>query len=132
MAISSKSKIAITALVDLALHQSDGAVSLDSIGERIGVSVSNLQKVFIDLRKQGIVTAKQGPGGGYTICECPSKIKVGDVARIFEAQQFFNTVQADANAAQELFEELNQYVFKILDDVTLQSLVDEKVEAIIK
>ena len=127
MAISSKSKIAITALVDLAIHQSKGPVFLASVGARINVSASNLEKLFKALRQKGIVNAKQGPGGGYFICGNLSALKVGDIARVFEEHQVFNVDAIDAYSAFQLFEGLNHYAFEILDEITLQSLVDHEV-----
>ncbi|HQR85281.1 MAG: hypothetical protein B7Y59_07710 [Burkholderiales bacterium 35-55-47] len=125
MAISLKSKIAVSALIDLATNQETGSVSLDSIAARLNISVPNLQKIFLRLREQGIVSSRQGPGGGYKICISPLDIKLGEIVRIFELQQPPSRSPIDVNTVHKLFEEINLDVFKTLDDLTLQSLIDK-------
>ena len=85
MSLSSKSKTAITALVDLAIHQASGPVSLVTIAQRQNISLSSLEQIFGRLRQDGLVTSVRGPGGGYSLCRAAADIHIADVARIFEA-----------------------------------------------
>jgi Rrf2 family transcriptional regulator, iron-sulfur cluster assembly transcription factor len=123
MVISSKSKVAITALVDLAIHQTKGPVALKSIGQRIRISTSCLERVFESLRKEGLVTGKLGPGGGYSLKREACQIRLGDIARVFDPHNVSNYQPVESRVAEDLFAHLNQYAFKLLDSVTLQSLV---------
>ncbi|WP_406663993.1 Fe-S cluster assembly transcriptional regulator IscR [Gallaecimonas sp. GXIMD1310] len=79
MRLTSKGRYAVTAMLDLALHASDGPVSLADISERQGISLSYLEQLFSRLRRQGLVSSVRGPGGGYQLGESASAISVGKV-----------------------------------------------------
>ena len=79
MRLSTKSRIAINALIDVALHQKWGAVSLSSTSGRVHVSLSLLEGLFARLRKAGLVESSRGPGGGYTMTKKPELTTLLDV-----------------------------------------------------
>jgi Rrf2 family iron-sulfur cluster assembly transcriptional regulator len=124
MSLSSKSKTAITALIDLAIHQANGPVSLMTIAQRQNISLSSLEQIFGRLRQDGLVISVRGPGGGYSLCRPAADIHMADVARLFEAKQP-NDAPMYNHITQELWHNLKQHMFKLLDSVTLQSLVDK-------
>lgn len=124
MPLSSKSKIAITSLVDLAIHQASGPVSLVTIAQRQNISLSTLEHIFGRLRQDGLVTSVRGPGGGYSLCRQATHIHMADIARLFDSAPthvptILNTI------TQELWHNLTQHMLNMLDGVTLQSLVDK-------
>ena len=123
MTISSNSKIAVTALVDLATHQTSGPVALHAIGQRIKISTSCLERIFESLRKGGLVNSRRGPSGGYSLKRQASQIQLGEIVRVFDVQNFSTYATAESRVTQDLFAHLNQYAFRLLDNVTLQSLV---------
>lgn len=130
MSLSSKSKTAITALVDVAIHQANGPVSLVTIAQRQKISLSTLEQIFGRLRQDGLVTSVRGPGGGYSLCRPASQIHMADIARLFDGAPTPAAAAAAAAAApntitQELWHSLTQHMFNLLDGVTLQSLVDK-------
>lgn len=43
-------------------------------------------KVLTTLSQAGLVTGSRGPGGGFTLAKHPSKIKLHDVYKLFEAE----------------------------------------------
>jgi Rrf2 family iron-sulfur cluster assembly transcriptional regulator len=124
MSLSSKSKTAITALVDLAIHQASGPVSLVTIAQRQNISLSSLEQIFGRLRQDGLVTSVRGPGGGYSLCRPAADIHMADVARIFESTQPSDAPMYN-HITHELWQNVKQHMFKLLDSVTLQSLVDK-------
>ena len=55
MRLTTKGRYAVTALLDLSLHQIDGDyISLSKIAERQDMPVSYLEQLFRNLRKSGI------------------------------------------------------------------------------
>jgi Rrf2 family iron-sulfur cluster assembly transcriptional regulator len=54
-------------------------VSVSEIANRHGISVSFLKKLARALRQAGLLTSKEGLGGGYTLSAHPSKISVWDI-----------------------------------------------------
>ena len=64
MRLTTKCRYAVTAVLDLALHQDKGPVSLAAISERQQISLSYLEQLFAKLRRNNLVSSVRGPGGG--------------------------------------------------------------------
>ena len=64
MRLTTKGRYAVTAMVELALNQGKGRISLAEIAERHGISQSYLEQLFAALRRKGLVDGTRGPGGG--------------------------------------------------------------------
>ena len=50
MKLTTKGRYAVTAMLDLALHYEQGAVTLSDIARRQGISLSYLEQLFARLR----------------------------------------------------------------------------------
>ena len=67
MKLTTKGRYAVTAMLDLALHQGQGPINLAEISSRQGISLLYLGQLFLLLRKQSLVASARGPGGGYRL-----------------------------------------------------------------
>ena len=67
MRLSTKGRFAVTAMIDVALRESQGPVALAAISTRHQISLSYLEQLFSKLRQQGLVESTRGPGGGYKL-----------------------------------------------------------------
>jgi len=65
--LTTKGRFAVTAMVDLALHEEEAPISLTQISERQQISVAYLEQIFCKLRRAGLVASVRGPGGGYRL-----------------------------------------------------------------
>lgn len=79
MRISTKGRYGLEAVLDLAIHASEGQVNLKSISERSGISEAYILQIFLILKRAGIVDSIRGAQGGYILAKDPSLISVGDV-----------------------------------------------------
>jgi len=79
MKLSTKGRYAMVALVDLALQQENGLVSLSEVSKRQDISLPYLEQLFVKLRRAGLVESVRGPGGGYKLARPASTIRVADV-----------------------------------------------------
>ncbi len=79
MKLTTKGRYAVTAMLDLALHNGEEPVSLAEISERQDISLSYLEQLFAKLRKAGLVVSMRGPGGGYQLKGDPADIAVADI-----------------------------------------------------
>ena len=82
MRLTTKGRYAVTAMLDLALHESTGPVSLADVAGRQEISLSYLEQLFARLRRAGLVKSVRGPGGGYLLGRAHAAI---DVAQIIDA-----------------------------------------------
>ena len=67
MRLTTKGRFAVTAMIDLALRQDTGPVTLAAISQRQGISLSYLEQLFGKLRRNYLVESTRGPGGGYSL-----------------------------------------------------------------
>jgi Rrf2 family transcriptional regulator, iron-sulfur cluster assembly transcription factor len=84
MRLTTKGRFAVTAMLDLALHEMDAAgnfspVTLAGISERQEISLSYLEQLFSRLRRQGLVMSVRGPGGGYRLAKPQADISVSAI-----------------------------------------------------
>ncbi len=81
LSLAPKCRLAVAAMMDLALHQRLGPVPLASISARQQVSPSYLDLLFARLRRAGLVLGMRGPGGGYTLARAADAITLADIVR---------------------------------------------------
>lgn len=88
MNITTKSRYALRAVVDIAQHQGINGcpVRRVDIGGREGFSQDYLEQLLVKLREEGIVEAVRGPGGGYRLLKEPNQITVWDIVQTVESK----------------------------------------------
>jgi Rrf2 family iron-sulfur cluster assembly transcriptional regulator len=79
MRLSTKSRYAVTSLLDLVMHSDHGPVSLADISIRQGISLSYLEQLFAKMRRNKLVVSTRGPGGGYSLGDSPDQVCIADV-----------------------------------------------------
>ncbi len=79
MRLTTKGRYAVTAMLDLALHHDQGPIRLAGISDRQGISLSYLEQLFAQLRRQDLVKSVRGPGGGYHLGRHAGAISVAEV-----------------------------------------------------
>ena len=133
MRLTTKGRFAVTAMLDLALHGSDGPVTLAGISERQKISLSYLEQLFGKLRRRALVESVRGPGGGYNLAREPSRVSVADIVRAVEEPLDSTQCGGRENChgdqrcmTHDLWEELNTTVYDFLAGVTLSQLVERQ------
>lgn len=79
MRLTTKGRYAVTAMLDLALHEGRGPISLADISSRQHISLSYLEQLFAKLRRNELVKSVRGPGGGYQLSRDKTDIFVVEV-----------------------------------------------------
>src|SRR5438132_7828498 len=79
MRLTTKGRFAVTAMIDLAMRQDQGPVTLAGISQRQKISLSYLEQLFGKLRRHELVESTRGPGGGYTLARKAEDITVADI-----------------------------------------------------
>lgn len=132
MRLSSKSRFAVAAMIDVALREHQGPVALAAISVRHQISVSYLEQLFSRLRQQGLVESTRGPGGGYSLGRAAKAISVADVISAVDGSSASHegTSQGAGEGSclltQELWTSLNTKMMEHLQSITLRNLVDEQ------
>jgi Rrf2 family iron-sulfur cluster assembly transcriptional regulator len=133
MRLTTKGRFAVTAMLDLALHSTEGPVTLAGISGRQKISLSYLEQLFGKLRRGELVESVRGPGGGYHLARDPSKVTVADIVSAVEESLDSTQCGGRENChdnqrcmTHELWEELNTTVHGFLAGVTLAQLVQRQ------
>ncbi len=134
MRLTTKGRFAVTAMIDLAMRQHNGPVTLAGISQRQKISLSYLEQLFGRLRRHELVESTRGPGGGYTLAKHARDISVADV--IFAVDEPLDATQCGGNQdcsedggpcmTHELWTNLNKRMVEYLDSVSLGDLVEQQ------
>src|SRR5215210_3726150 len=81
MRLTTKGRFAVTAMIDLAMNDSEGPVTLAEISERQKISLSYLEQLFGKLRRRSLVSSVRGPGGGYQLAKKLEELSVAEIIR---------------------------------------------------
>ena len=133
MRLTTKGRFAVTAMVDLALRQKSGPVTLSAISERQHISLSYLEQLFGKLRRHKLVSSVRGPGGGYNLAQPISGMSVADIILAVDEPLDDTQCAGKENClddrrcmTHDLWATLNTKMFEYLTSVTLQDLVDHQ------
>ena len=130
MKLTTKGRYAVTALLDLALHDADGPVCLSEIAARQDISLPYLEQLFTRLRRRGLVASTRGPGGGYNLGRAAAEISVAEV--ISAVDESFDATRCGGERdchggkpclTHELWADLSQEIHRFLSGVTLGELL---------
>ena len=84
MQLSTKSRYATRAMVELARYYGQGPVQLKEIASSQDISVKYLEQVLLPLRTSGYIYTVKGARGGYCLSENPEKITVYNIVECVE------------------------------------------------
>lgn len=138
MRLTTKGRFAVTAMIDLALRQHGGPVTLATISQRQNISLSYLEQLFGKLRRHELVDSMRGPGGGYSLARLARQVSVADI--IFAVDEPLDATDCGGKQdctrgtdgrqgkcmTHELWSTLNRKMVEYLDSVSLQDLVDQQ------
>lgn len=134
MKLSTKGRYAMVALVDIAMSQADGLVTLAEISRRQSISLPYLEQLFVKLRRAELVESVRGPGGGYRLARPASEIRVCDVLQAVDETVDALHVGAGASGGasgskaqsmtNRLWESLSAHVYVFLHQTRLSDVVN--------
>ena len=137
MRLTTKGRFAVTAMIDLALRETHGPVTLAGISQRQKISLSYLEQLFGKLRRFNIVESTRGPGGGYTLARPASEVSVADI--IVAVDEPLDATQCGGKGnchsdeenhgrcmTHDLWSNLNSKMVEYLSSVSLKDLVQQQ------
>ena len=132
MKLSTKGRYAVTAMMDLAIHDREGPVTLADISNCQGISLSYLEQLFAKLRQSGLVEGVRGPGGGYRLGKPSNQISVADIVIAVDESLDNTRCQGNENCdngerclTHKLWNDLSERLFEFLDGITLSEFISQ-------
>ncbi|MDH3759970.1 MAG: Rrf2 family transcriptional regulator [Gammaproteobacteria bacterium] len=133
MRLSTKSRYAVTSLLDLVMHSEQGPVSLADISVRQGISLSYLEQLFAKMRRNKLVVSTRGPGGGYSLGGTPEQVCIADVINaVDEEMQVADKDVVNGSAdyepclTEQLWEELSAEIESYLTTISLADMMSNE------
>jgi Rrf2 family iron-sulfur cluster assembly transcriptional regulator len=130
MRLTTKGRFAVTAMLDLAMRQGRGPVTLAAISERQHISLSYLEQLFGKLRRHKLVTSVRGPGGGYNLATPAAEISVAAIVAAVDEPLDATQCGGKENCHDErrcmthdLWSTLTEKMHEYLSSVTLGDLI---------
>jgi FeS assembly SUF system regulator len=132
MKLSKKADYGLIALKHLAMH-SGASHSATDIAEVYGISAPLMAKVLQKLAKGGLLVARYGSSGGYTLARDPSRITALDAIKAIDGPLFITSCvtshgECDLTSTCSIREPLrrvNESILGVLDKVTIAQMSDE-------
>lgn len=136
--MSTKGRYSLRAVIDIASHPPGEAVSSRSIAEQAHISEGYLLQLMRRLKDAGIVTSVRGANGGYILARPAAEITVGEI--FAAAGEPIEPVECiglrgrgecwaeDQCRAKVAWRRLNDGMTKILNEMTIASLFEERPE----
>ncbi len=135
MRLTTKGRFAVTAMIDLAMHNGKSPVTLSEISERQKISLSYLEQLFGKLRRQELVSSVRGPGGGYNLAKPTEQVSVADIITAVDEPIDATQCGGKENCkddhkciTHDLWTDLNRHIFDYLRAVTLSELVSKQLK----
>ncbi len=130
MKLTTKGRYAVTAMLDLALHENQAPINLTDISARQNISVTYLEQLFGKLRKKGLVESVRGPRGGYRLALSADEITTArviyavdepiDVTRCGGQQNCMGDTRC---LTHDLWMGLNRHIAEYLNGITLGEVI---------
>lgn len=137
--LSQKAKYGIQALLYLARRGSEKAVLIRDIAETERLPRKFLEAILVELKSAGILHARPGKGGGYSLHRLPSSVTLSQIIRIIDGPLapipcVSQTAYAPCRdcldertcAIRSAMREVRDATAKILDGITLADLVERE------
>lgn len=132
MKLSTMGRYGLRTLMDIALHQHEGSVTLQSIAERQELSQKYLWHVITPMKNVGLITVARGVGGGYRLARDPKDISLLDILTAVEGKLCLvpcvhsasKCKRARGCMAKKAWERLNDTITTTLETMSLEAMME--------
>ena len=130
MKLTTKSRYAVTAMLDIASHNTGSPISLPEISHRQNISLSYLEQLFSRLKKSGLVDSIKGPGGGSKLSKDANEIVISEVIQAVDEDLETTACNGKSNChnnhqciSHNLWQDLGTEINNFLSDITLKQVI---------
>jgi Rrf2 family iron-sulfur cluster assembly transcriptional regulator len=137
MRLSTKARYAVTAMVDVALEEVAGPVSLATIAGRQELPLAYLEQLFGKLRKAGLVISSRGAAGGYSLAHKAEDVRILDIIAAVDTPMKATRCDHESSIGcratgercltHDLWDELGAVVQLFLTRVTLADVCEKRI-----
>lgn len=130
MRLSTKTRYAARAMLDLALNFEEGLVTVRELAARQAISAKYLEQLLASLRTAGLVRTVRGPRGGHALSKRPAEINLREIYEVFEGTEGLVECttspevcnRREGCATTEIWADMYFACMEILESTTLEDL----------
>lgn len=134
MKLSTKGRYGVRFMLDLALHQDTGCMTLKKVAAHQKISEKYLWQVIHPLKAAGLIRAVRGARGGYALTRPPSRISVWDIVSTLEGKDLLaecvnrpdECESSGMCVARKMWAEMQSVLSKAMRSVTLENLKEKQ------
>lgn len=138
MIVTTRGRNALKLMVDLSRNQGDEYVKLKDIARREEISEKYLEQIVSCLQRANKVVSARGANGGYRLAKLPEQYNVGEIVKCLDGElhptnnNYSNNgcANTDSSLSYPLWEKLDTAINDVLDNTTLQDLLEWDSKAI--
>jgi Rrf2 family iron-sulfur cluster assembly transcriptional regulator len=125
MRLSRKARFGITAMIRLGLREGRGTKTLSDLSMDQGISLSYLEQLFAQLRKNGLVVGVRGPGGGYRLARKAKDISLSSIITAVDDQALpgMDVSASSDNPTDRMWFDVSNRLFGFLGQLTLADVL---------
>ncbi len=133
MKLSTRTRYAMRAVLELAEHYGNGPLQTRVIAQNQEISVKYLEQLMAALKSAGLIRSQRGAKGGYVLANPPETVKLSDVFDVFEGPVV--TVECVANdkyckksvncVARQIWCDIQRTVRNVLQSTTLKDVIEK-------
>ena len=125
IAVSDRSRAAVSALTELARRAEPAPVPILEIAESRKIPLHVLEQLFSSLRRAGLLRSQRGVKGGYMFQRQPREITVLDVVECVDGP-VRPTGDGAVTAGDELWHDVQVRLAEALDGVSIADMVERE------
>lgn len=126
--ISKKAKYGLRVMIYLAKNK--GRIcSTREISQKEKIPFDYLEKIFSELKKAKLVTAKKGVKGGYFLAKNPKEIKIAEIIKVLEGERplveclKYSCQREKSCLAKKFWKRLNKVFANFSNSISLATLI---------
>lgn len=131
--LSTKGRYGVRFMLDLAMHEGQGPVSLRDVAKRQGISEKYLGHLIPPLKNAGLIHSTRGANGGYVLAKPPSQITLKDILSALEGPLCIVACvekpslckRAETCVSREIWHEATEKMLLILSSFTLKDMIEK-------
>lgn len=93
--ISNKCYYGLRAVLELAIHEGNGPITIGDIAAARDIPVRFLEAILRQIKQAGLADSARGKAGGYSLARPSHRISVGEVVRLFEGPMLAVSAQVE-------------------------------------
>ena len=139
MKLSTKGRYALIAMAYIARKDFYSNVSVAEISNKLGISQTYLEQLFMKLRKANLVKSVRGASGGFSLNFHPKNIRINDImeavdenfAAVSNENRFGSNVVPkpfELDLTEKFWEQFSSQVYLFLHNISLEDVASDSME----